>query len=123
MEYPLGFDGGRVAVQEGKEVNIVQPSPAPRSDDQLQKLQKTLDAMTERMEALESALASTRTGRGANNTTAEGTSRPTGPTSQPGRSRRPIVCWLCTQEGHIQKHCPLNYAGPARMAGSWPGQY
>ena len=81
MEYPLGFDGGRVAVQEGKEVNIVQPSPAPRSDDQLQKLQKTLDAMTERMEALESALAITRTGGGANNTTAEGMSRPNGPTS------------------------------------------
>ena len=120
VEYALGFDGGRVAVQEDKEVNLVQPSPALQSDDQLHKLMKTLDAMTERMEALESALASTRTRGGANNTTAGGTS---GPTNQPGRSRRPIVCWLCRQEGHIRKHCPLNYAGSARMAGSWPGQY
>ena len=80
----LGFDGGCVAVQEGKEVNIVQPSSAPRSDDQLQKMQKILDVMTERMEALESALASTRTRSGSNNTTAEGTSRPNRPTSQPG---------------------------------------
>ena len=82
VEYALDFEGGRVAVQEGKEVNIVQPSPAPQSDDQLQKLQKTLDAMTERMEALESALASTRMRGGANNTTAEGTSRPNGPTNR-----------------------------------------
>ena len=123
VEYALGFDGGRMVVQEGKEVNLVQPSPTLQSDDHLHKLQETLDAMTKRMEALESALASTCMHEGANSTRAEGASRPNGPTNQPGRSRRPIVCWLCRQEGHIRKHCPLNYAGPARMAGSWPGQY
>ena len=31
VEYALGFDGGYVAVQEGKEVNLVQPSPALQS--------------------------------------------------------------------------------------------
>ena len=77
VKYALGFDGGRVAVQEGKDINLLQPSPALWSDEQLY-------AMTERMEALESALASTRTRGWANNTMAEGTSRPNGPTKQPG---------------------------------------
>ena len=84
VKYAPGFDGGRVAVQEGKDINLLQPSPALRSDEQLHKLQKTLYAMTERMEALESALASTRTRGWANNTMAEGMSRPNGPTKQPG---------------------------------------
>lgn len=124
VEYALTFDGGRP--QNPKEVNLVQTSPKPSpkplpSEEQLIKLQEAIGDMTKRMEALESTLTA---GRTANRTDSSSTSlTPMGSTRRNNRNRRPIICFLCNQEGHIRRNCPLNYAGPAQMAGSWPGRF
>ena len=87
----------------------------PKQEATLQKLQTALDEMTKRMEALESTLAKAQ--RDPN------TAAPTGRSgSRRIAGRKPPVCYLCGQEGHIKRTCPLNYMGPARMAGGWPTQ-
>jgi len=91
----------------------------PKPDEQLKRLQAALDEMTKRMEMLESTLKEqTQTSRSSPRPAATG--RGAARRSSTDRSRR--VCFLCGQEGHIRRNCPLNYTGPARMAGGWPGQ-
>ena len=122
VEYALAFDGGRS--QNPKDVNLVQPPPKPLpSEDQLIKLQEAIGDMTKRMEALESTLTAERT---ANRTGSSSTSLSPGPVGSArrnNRNRRPVICFRCNKEGHIRRNCPLNYAGPAQMAGSWPGRF
>ena len=127
IEYALSFNG----TQEPKEVNLVHPAATREpGEDQLRKLQETLDAMTQRMKALESALTAQATGTTPRDTDTHGGSsganRRTGAAYRGrGRNSRSRLCFLCGQEGHIQRNCPstLNYAGPARMAGGWSGRY
>lgn len=116
VEYALGFDGGRI--RENKDVNLVQPLPTQpsSSEDKLSQLQSALDAMMKRMEALETTIVSTQQGNQS-----EGVRRRGGPADQP--RRRPTICFLCRQEGHIRRNCPLNYVGPARRADDWPRRY
>ena len=105
VEYALSFDGGRK--KKADDVNLLQrPSQdheQPQAN-QLSRLQSSLDEMTKRIEALESALTTQNRDRRR-------------------FTRDSRVCFLCRQEGHIKRNCPLNYMGPAPRAGGWPGQY
>lgn len=119
VEYALNFESARVqqpvyAVTE-RQLRVSANEFVPKQEATLQKLQTALDEMTKRMEALESTLAKAQ--RDSNATAATGRSG-----SRRNADRKPPVCYLCGQEGHIKRTCPLNYQGPARMAGGWPTQ-
>ena len=106
IEYALSFNG----TQEPKEVNLVHPAATREpGEDQLRKLQETLDAMTQRMNALESALTAQATGTTPLDTHG-GSSGANGRTGAAyrgrGRNSRSRLCFLCGQEGHIQRNCP-----------------
>ena len=100
VEYALSFDSGRK--KKADDVNLLQrPSQdheQPQQANQLSRLQSSLDEMTKRIEALESALTAQNRDRRR-------------------FTRDSRVCFLCRQEGHIKRNCPLNYMGPAPMAG------
>ena len=121
VEYALNFDRARVQQQVNamseRHLHAGAAEFVPKPDVALQKLQTALDAMTKRMETLEATLTKQMEAPRRD-------SHP--PVSRVGvgrrnAGRRPPVCYLCGQEGHIKRTCPLNFAGPARMAGSWPG--
>lgn len=119
VEYALNFESARVqqpvfAVTE-RQLRASANEFVPKQEATLQKLQTALDEMTKRMEALESTLAKAR--QGSNTAAATGRLG-----SRRNAGRKLPVCYLCGQEGHIKRTCPLNYQGPARMAGGWPGQ-
>ena len=115
VEYALGFKRAR-GQQPVNAVSERRPEPTapqlvPRPDDALQRLQTTLESITKRMEELESTFR-TQTGvprRDLYPVTAG--------TGQDSRSRRPLVCFHCKQEGHIKQNCPLNFGG---LAGTEP---
>jgi len=119
VKYALNFESARVqqpvyAVTE-RQLRVSANEFVPKQEATLQKLQTALDEMTKRMEALESTLAKAQ--RDSNATAATGSSG-----SRQNADRKPPVCYRCGQEGHIKRTCPLNYQGPARMAGGWPTQ-
>ncbi len=127
VEYALNFDG-TCRDRSQREVNTMrdqQPQPADsshptRPDEKLSQLQHALDEMTKRMESLELMLktkqeAETRPpGRGGRRPATAGFQ------GTRDRMRGRWTCYRCGQEGHIKRNCPLNFAGPAQTAGSWP---
>ena len=118
MEYALNFDGAHINKQN--EVSVVQCPTQPHKEeyhavDQLSKLQSSITEMTKGMEALESALEARRQ--------IEIPTAGSGRTTARNRERDRRTCFLCGQEGHLKRNCPLNYNGPTRMAGSWSRLY
>ena len=118
VEYALNF--GCAHINKQNEVSVVQCPTQPHkveyhAVDQLSKLQSSITEMTKRMEALESALEARRQ--------IEIPTAGSGRTTARNRERDRRTCFLCGQEGHLKRNCPLNYNGPARMAGSWSRPY
>ena len=121
VEYALNFDRARVQQQVNamseRHLHAGAAEFVPKPDVALQKLQTALDAMTKRMETLEATLTKQMEApRRDSHLPVSGVG-----VGRRNAGRRPPVCYLCGQEGHIKRTCPLNFAGPARMAGSWPG--
>ena len=129
VEYTLSFDKGR-ATNQPKSVHALQPCVTPKecSQDKISALQNSLEEMTKRMEALETALKGQEgrskpppmdvdTGGGGKNSVGV---RP----ESRSRNRRIVTCYFCGLDGHIRRNCPaLNFSGPARTAGGRPGHY
>ena len=93
-------------------VHAVTATPLAR-DDSITKLQQTLEAVSKRLEQLESKLQDApytqerpRNSRGRSHNRRAG----------PGDGR----CFLCHEEGHWKRDCPLNFEGPAGRVGRWP---
>lgn len=127
VEYALSFDKGHTSNVLQPTVHALhQPCTVPETETsepkhQLDVLQNSLDEMTKRMEALETALKARTSGSGNSSSSGESEVR-TGNNSR-RVNRRTVTCYFCGENGHIQRNCPaLNFSRPARMAGSWPGR-
>ena len=109
IEYALNFEP---ALEEPTEVNVIHKQhPLPVNEDS-QKIQTLMEAMTKRLEELETKLNSA-------------TKPPQRYPIQPERRRPPSndnirTCWLCGEVGHVHRRCPLNDNRPARTVGRWP---
>ena len=99
VEYALQFG------QETVEVHAVQRTI---EDKRLEQLTQTVERMAIQMEKLESQLKADR-------------ERPSERSSNSNRmARRHNLCFLCGQEGHFRRSCPLNGNVPARkVPGVW----
>ncbi|ETW99204.1 MAG: hypothetical protein ETSY2_41360 [Candidatus Entotheonella gemina] len=130
VEYALSFDKGQTSNALQPTVHALhQPCSAPEKGTsepkhQLDVLQNSLDEMTKRMEALETALKARNSGsRNSSASVESGHSEVRTGNNSRRVSRRTVTCYFCGENGHIQRNCPaLNFSRPARMAGSWPGR-
>ena len=127
VEYALNFDTSNVLQPAVHALH--QPCAAPEKETsepkhQLDALQNSFDEMIKRMEALETALKARTSGSRNSSSSGEFSHSEMRPGNNSRRvSRRTVTCYFCGENGHIQRNCPaLNFSGPARMAGSWPGR-
>ena len=94
-------------------VNVVSSNPNTKSyhDPLSTKLQESMDSIAKRLEQLEMKLQESKP-----------TTRVTGGYQQsPRRPPRRNRCYLCFEEGHYKRDCPLNFNRPAGRVESWSG--
>lgn len=122
VEYALAFADGVEGTygcaykpcEVKREVNTVQT----QRDDKVDQLQRALEDMTKKLESLEAELrreqrpqqyAQWQRGR---------------PGRRPRYPRPGQRCFMCGEEGHLRRQCPLNYNEPARTVGdSWQSKH
>ena len=112
IEYAINFD--TTADHQQRAINIVREENTGAKLQQ-ETLSTALEEMTKRMTALEIALHKNSAESSARRDTTDAESRG----RYQDRGRR-LTCYLCGEEGHIRRNCPLNFTGPVRRADGWP---
>lgn len=112
IEYALEFEGA------GDSIHAIEQRKRQSAGMDETTLSKTLEALTKRLESLETTLQKSKAQSIPGSRSG---SRYTGTQQQHRRGYRVGPCFNCGKEGHLRRNCPLNFSGPAPMVdGSWP---
>ena len=114
IEYALEFD------DSGEGIHAITQSKRRSEHLDNAALTQTLEALTKRLESLETTLQKTPQVAPR----PKSVKRRYGSPQQQQQNRRGYrvgPCYNCGEEGHFYRNCPLNYYGPApKVDGSWP---
>ena len=116
IEYALAFDGS------GEGIHAIEHKKRQSERLDSAALSQTLEALTKRLESLETTLQQNKTQIPPR--PRSGVRRSTTIPQSYYRGRKLGPCYNCGQEGHLYRNCPLNFQGPVpRVDGSWPRPY
>ena len=116
IEYALAFD------DSGEGINAIQHKKKQSEHQDTPALSQTLEALTKRLESLETTLQMNAKAQGSFRSKRGG--RRQAITQQNFRTPKVGPCYNCGQEGHLYRSCPLKFQGPVpRVDGSWPHRY